>query len=255
MEVGVAALGEGAQEVQRRRRLAVGLQHPLRVGAPRLGAEIGPVDDVAAIGGRLLVALPFRLGGAGLGELAREAADLHHRAGGAVGEHDRHLQEDAERVPDVVRVELGEAFRAVAALKQEGAAGRDVGERRLEAPRLAGEDERREVPERPLDRLDRFRIRIGRRLADRPRPPGFRGPFLHDRRKLAISVRQHQPSRVRKAGTGEGRRPAGVRLFFCRGDCKEQAKNSLGRPLRRHPSCAVTQEAGVRPAPPELTGD
>ena len=42
--------GEGAQQVQRRRRLAVGLDQPLRVGLARFRRELHAVDDVAAIG-------------------------------------------------------------------------------------------------------------------------------------------------------------------------------------------------------------
>ena len=38
LEVGIAALREGAQQVQRRRRLAVGLELALRIGHARLGA-------------------------------------------------------------------------------------------------------------------------------------------------------------------------------------------------------------------------
>ena len=37
VQVGVAAAGEGAQQVQRRRRLAVGLQQALGIGHARLG--------------------------------------------------------------------------------------------------------------------------------------------------------------------------------------------------------------------------
>jgi hypothetical protein len=53
-----------------------------------------------------------------LGELARHAAQLHDRQLRRIGQHDRHLQDHAERVADVVRMELGKAFGAVAALKQ-----------------------------------------------------------------------------------------------------------------------------------------
>ena len=41
VQIGVAAAGEGAQQVQRRRRLAVGLQRPLRVG-PRASRRRRP---------------------------------------------------------------------------------------------------------------------------------------------------------------------------------------------------------------------
>ena len=35
VQVGIAALGEGAQQVERRGRLVVGLHHALRIGAAR----------------------------------------------------------------------------------------------------------------------------------------------------------------------------------------------------------------------------
>ena len=50
VQVGIAAAGEGAQQVQRRRRLAIGLHQPLRIGRARLGRELDAVDVVAAIG-------------------------------------------------------------------------------------------------------------------------------------------------------------------------------------------------------------
>src|SRR6266700_2192084 len=52
-EIGEAAGGEGAQEVERRRRLAIGHQLPLRVGRTRRRREGDVVDDVAAIARQL----------------------------------------------------------------------------------------------------------------------------------------------------------------------------------------------------------
>ena len=43
MEIGIAALGEGAQQVERRRRLAERLDHALRIGPARLGRELRPL--------------------------------------------------------------------------------------------------------------------------------------------------------------------------------------------------------------------
>ena len=37
-QIGIAALGEGAQQVERRRRLAIGLELALRIGDARLAA-------------------------------------------------------------------------------------------------------------------------------------------------------------------------------------------------------------------------
>src|SRR3546814_1449244 len=83
---------------------------------------VDAVDNVAAIA-RQLDAVDY-LGGrrARLGELAGHAANLHDRAGGAEGQHHRHLQHDPEGVAEVVGLVLGEAFRAVAALEQKSLA-------------------------------------------------------------------------------------------------------------------------------------
>ena len=122
-QIGVAAGGEGAQQVQGRRRLPVRLKLPARIGRARCRGEISAVDDVAAIDGELDAVVLFRRRRAGLGELAGDAADLHHRRGRRIGQHHRHLQEQAEKITDVVGAMLGKALRAIAALKKECLAG------------------------------------------------------------------------------------------------------------------------------------
>ena len=97
LEIGVAAGGEGAQQVQRRRRLAVGLELAARIGHARLGRELDAVDDVAAIGRQLDAADGLGRRRARLGELAGDAADLHHRRRAGEGQHHRHLQEQRGR--------------------------------------------------------------------------------------------------------------------------------------------------------------
>ena len=90
--------------------------------------------------------MPSRcLGGRGarLGELSGDAADLHRGDAAAVGEHDRHLQDDLELVADRVGRERVERLGAVARLEHEAASLADRGERVGEAARLAGEDQRR----------------------------------------------------------------------------------------------------------------
>ena len=138
-----AALGEGAQEIGRRRGLAKGRDLSARIGCPRSFREFDVVDDVAAIARQFLAVALLGRRGARLGELAGDAADLHHRHGRGISEHHRHLQEHAEKVADVVGAMLGEAFRAVAALQQESLAIGHLGERLLQAARLAGKDQRR----------------------------------------------------------------------------------------------------------------
>ena len=104
------------------------------------GVEIEAVDDVAAVGRQGDAVLRLGVGRARLGELAGEPPELDHRAGGAEGQHHRHLQQHLEGVADVVGVELGEALGAVAALQQEGLAGGDIGRA---APSVAAPRRRR----------------------------------------------------------------------------------------------------------------
>ena len=79
VQVGIAAGGEGAQQVQRAGRLEVAELHARRIGDARFGGELGAVDDVAAVAGQGDVALRLGVGGARLGELPGHAAHLHHR--------------------------------------------------------------------------------------------------------------------------------------------------------------------------------
>ncbi len=176
VQVGIAALGEGAQQVQRRGRLVVGLHHALGIGQARLGGELEAVDVVAAVGRQLDLADLLDVGRARLGELAGHAADLHHRHAGAVGQHDGHLQQHAERVADVVGGEILEALGAVAALQQEGVARGHLGQRRLELARLAGEDQRRIAAQPGLGARQNGGVRIDRHLLGRPATPARRRP-------------------------------------------------------------------------------
>ena len=86
-----------------------------------------------------------------LGELTGDPADLHDRHAHRVREHDRHLEDDAQLLADVVGGEVLEALGAVAGLEQERVAGGDLGQPGLQRARLAGEHERREA----LDLLER----------------------------------------------------------------------------------------------------
>ncbi|MDF9865771.1 hypothetical protein M2437_004753 [Methylorubrum pseudosasae] len=181
LEVGVAAGGEGAQQVQRRRRLPVGLELAARIGDPGLLVEGQAVDDVAAVARQRHAVERLGRRRARLGELAGDAADLHHGRAAREGEHHRHLQEDAEEVADVVGRVLVEALGAVAALQEEGLARPDARQGRLQLARLTGKNERRKARELRLDGLESARVRIGRDLLDRQVAPGFGGPPLgHD---------------------------------------------------------------------------
>ena len=177
----VAAMRERAQQVQRRGGLVIGLDQPLRIGRARFLGELRAVDDVAAIARQLDAVLLLDRRRARLGELARDAADLHHRRSGREGEHHRHLQEHAEEVADRVRAVILEALGAVAALKQESIAGRDARERLLQVARLAGKHERRKRRKLRLHGVQLRGVRVFGNLDDRLAPPAFWRPTLgHD---------------------------------------------------------------------------
>ena len=119
MQIRIAAGGKGAEQIERRRRLAIGLHQPVGVGHAPFGVEFDAVDVVAAIGGKGHAALGLGVLRAGLGELAGDAADFDHGHGAGEGQDHRHLQQHAEGVADIVGMELGEALGAIPALKQE----------------------------------------------------------------------------------------------------------------------------------------
>ena len=176
LEIGVAALREGAQQVERCRRLPIGHQHAMRIGNARGLGELDAVDDVAAIARQLLAVLRLGRRRARLGELAGDAADLHHRRAAGIGQHHRHLQEHAEEIADGVGAMLGEALGAIAALQQKRLARGDPGELGLQLARLAGEHQRREGRKLLLDVVERGPVGINRDLLDRPRAPAVWAP-------------------------------------------------------------------------------
>ncbi len=155
-QVGVTAAGEGAQQIECRRRLPIGLQLAARIGRARFRREIGAVDDVAAINRQFDAAAFLGRRGARLGELPGNAADLHHRRRGSVSQHHRHLQEQAEKIADIVGAVLGKAFGAIAALQQEHLAIGDLRQRLFEIARLAGKNQRR--------KSRKLRLDVGKRL-------------------------------------------------------------------------------------------
>ena len=179
MQVGIAAGGEGAQQVERAGGLEVAELHARGIGDAGLGGELGAVDDIAAVGGQGDAVDGLVVGATGLGELAGHAAEFHHRHGGAEGEHDRHLEEDAEGVADDVGGEILVALGAVAALQDDGAAFGDLGEGGFQAAGLAGEDQRRIGAQLLLHGGQLVRVGVGRLLLRVAGAPGIRGPGGH----------------------------------------------------------------------------
>ena len=178
LEIGVAAGGEGPQQVEGRRRLAIGFQLPARIGLARLRGEFDVVDDVAAISRQRDAIDRLEIRGARLGELAGDAADLDDRRGGGERHHDRHLQEHPEEIADIVGRVLAEALGAVAALQQERLACGRLAKRAFEFARFAREHQRRIAGKLPLSLGQRRAVLVDRRLLDRLRAPAVRGPTL-----------------------------------------------------------------------------
>src|SRR5690242_6430774 len=91
-EIGVTALRECAQQIERGGRLPIRFDLPARLRTPRLFRERIIVDDIAAIARQFLAVTFFNGRGTRLGKLTGDASDLYDRRGRRVGEDDRHLQ-------------------------------------------------------------------------------------------------------------------------------------------------------------------
>jgi hypothetical protein len=181
VQVGISALGKGAQQIERRRRLGRGLQQALRIGNARRGRELAAINVITAIGRQGDVALLLEIVGTRLGELAGDAAHLHHRHARGKGQHHRHLQQHAEGVANIVGMEFGEALGAVPALQQESLAFRHLAEPGHQIARLAGENQRRVGLQLAQNAVQRRLVRIIRHLARGLVLPALRGPALGHR--------------------------------------------------------------------------
>ena len=142
-QVGEAAGGEGADEVQRRGGRVVRPDQALRVVRARLLGELVGVDRVAAVRRQRDALAGLGVVAAGLGELPGHPAHLHHGQAAAVHEHDGHLEDRLHAAADGVGGRVGEGLGAVAALEQEGLAAGGRGQPVAQVVALAGEHERR----------------------------------------------------------------------------------------------------------------
>ena len=102
-------------------------------------------------------------------------------------------------------MELGEAFRAIAALEQERLALGDAAERGLQATRLTGEHQRRVVLKLLLDRSQSGGVRIHRHLLDGLGAPAVAAPLLggidsHHEPQIGNAGAPFQGRPVRRAG-------------------------------------------------------
>src|SRR6202022_4985564 len=86
-EVGVAAVHERAQEIERGSRVAIGLDLSCRIWSARFLGELDSIDAVAAVA-RQFLAVPFlHRSGSGLGKFSGNAADLDPRERPPIGKN------------------------------------------------------------------------------------------------------------------------------------------------------------------------
>ena len=177
-QVGEATLRERAEQVERRDRLVVRLHHPLGVGHARLGRGLVGVDRVPAERRQLDAVDPLGERRARLRELPCDPPDLDDRQRRAVRQHRGHLEEHLQALADRDRRDVAERLRAVAGLEQERPPLDRLAERPAERPRLAGEDERRQLPQPLANGVDRGGIGPVRLLQRGQRAPRRRRPGL-----------------------------------------------------------------------------
>ena len=253
-EVGEAALGERAQQVQRRRRLVVALQHAGRVEGTRGGVRLVAVHHVTAEAGQLDSVHQLGRRRPRLHELAGDPAQLDHRQHRAVREHGRHLQDHLQLLADADGREVVERLGAVARLQQEGAPGRHLRQRLLQPPGLAGEHQRRHRGEPLARRLDGGRVGPVRLMERRTLAPGGRRPGwlggchgtfsllgwvglpIHGTRLLGHPADRHQaPRQLHRRHPPLRRRPGhGRRLLLRRRPARDLGALRAGGAAREH---------------------
>ena len=167
LQIGIAAIGKSADQVQRRRRLPIRHDLPLRIGDTRRGGEFDPVDHIPAIGRQFHITDFLVRRGARLGKLPRNAAHLHHGRRACKCQHNGHLQKQPEKIADIVSRMLGKALGAIAALQQKRIAIGNLAQSALQLPRLACKNQRRKPGQLRLDGIESCSIRKRRHLLNR----------------------------------------------------------------------------------------
>src|SRR5262245_61574772 len=124
-KIGIATLRESAEQIERRSRLPVCFDLPTGVRSSSILSESDVVYNVAAIAGQFLAIAFLAWRGARFCKLTGNATDFDHRRSCGIGQHDRHLQEHADKIADIVCSVLRKAFCTVSALQQESFALRD----------------------------------------------------------------------------------------------------------------------------------
>ncbi|VVN58817.1 hypothetical protein PS685_02935 [Pseudomonas fluorescens] len=182
VQVGKAALGKGAQQVQGGGGLVIGLQQAFRVWHAAFFIKADAVDDIASIGRQGHAVDGFVIGRARLGELPGHAPDLDHRAPCREGHDNGHLQQDLERVANLGCRKLRKTLGTITALKQKRPALSDLGKLSAQLPGFAGKYQWRVTGQALLDAQQVRRVRVVGLLLDRQGAPAVRGPDWAHRR-------------------------------------------------------------------------
>lgn len=169
VQVGEPAAQLAPHVIQRRGRVEVRADQPLRVRLPLL--RIKTVQDVAAETGDLPPVDDLRRAGPRLRELARHPADADDGLVGAPDQHQAHLEEQFDLGVDGSVGAVGEELGAVAALEEEGSAQGGVPEAGFKFADFRGRDDGGEFGEFGQGGGDRCWIVIGDDLFD-----GFAAP-------------------------------------------------------------------------------
>ena len=256
-QVRVAALREGADQVQRRGRVVIQRQEALRVRLTRLGGELEGVYGVATVAGQSDAVARFHIRRTRLGVLAGDTADLDDRQRGTVRQDDRHLQQRLNLQAHVVSRRLGEGLGAVSAHQDEGLAAGSRTHPRAQIVYLPGEHERRLAAQLRRHITEVLRVRVGRLLGSvqaTPRVPGSALPGLGRPQTLGDAAGARLTHRL-AAASGSDRRNHAERLTRRQarrsGRSRPSSRGTRGRRCRRacRPRCAGTgwPSGGRRP--------
>src|SRR5215475_9037568 len=177
-KIGIATLRESAEQIERRSRLPVRFDLPTRVRSSRIFGESDVVYNVAAIAGQFLTIALLARRRSRFCKLTRNATNLHDRRSRGISQYDRHLQEHAEKIADIVCTVLGKAFGTVSALQQESFAFCDSRQLLFQVARLARKYEWRKSGKLFFDVKQRLPVRIIRNLLNWLLAPTIRRPSL-----------------------------------------------------------------------------
>jgi len=177
VQIGKAALHQGADEIQSKGRALIAAQQQLRIGRASFRSELRAVDVVAAETGEGDAVARFFVGGARLGILAGETADADDRFLRAHHQNQAHLQQHLEHVGDAAGSAGGEAFGAIAGLQDEARSGGGLSQLLPQLHDFPTGDQGRQDAQLIKDAAERRGVRIfgllqGRRLAPGIGQPG-----------------------------------------------------------------------------------